>query len=114
MEMHEISVCEAIADAVRRKAQGRAPARVRVRIGHLRQVVPDSLVFNWDMVTAGTDLAGCVLDVDYIPAVVTCAACGARTTLDLPVLMCGSCDSADVTLVTGDEFDLASFDVAAA
>jgi hypothetical protein len=27
------------------------------------------------------------------PAVVACAACGARTTLDLPVLMCGSCDS---------------------
>jgi hydrogenase nickel incorporation protein HypA/HybF len=112
--MHEISLCEAIADTVRQRAAGRAPARVRVRIGYLRQVVPDSLVFNWEMVTAGTDLAGCILDVDYIPAVVACAACGARTTLDLPVLMCGSCDSTDVTLVTGDEFDLASFDVAAA
>jgi hydrogenase nickel incorporation protein HypA/HybF len=112
--MHEISLCEAIADTVRRRAQGRAPERVRVRIGYLRQVVPDSLVFNWEMVTAGTDLADCVLDVDYIPAVVTCAACAARTTLELPVLICGACDSADVTLVSGDEFDLASFDVAAA
>jgi hydrogenase nickel incorporation protein HypA/HybF len=112
--MHEISLCEAIADTVRRRAQGRAPERVRVRIGYLRQVVPDSLVFNWEMVTAGTDLADCALDVDYIPAVVTCAACAAQTTLELPVLICGACDSADVTLVSGDEFDLASFDVAAA
>jgi hydrogenase nickel incorporation protein HypA/HybF len=67
MEMHEISVCEAIAGTVRQRAEGRAPARVRVRIGYLRQVVPDSLVFNWEMVTAGTDLEGCNLDVDYIP-----------------------------------------------
>jgi hydrogenase nickel incorporation protein HypA/HybF len=112
MDMHEIALAEAIAGTVRQRAQGRTPARVRVRIGYLRQVVPDSLVFSWEMVTAGGDLAGCVLDVDYIPAVVACAACGTRTTLDLPVLMCGSCDSADVTLVSGDEFDLASFDVA--
>lgn len=112
--MHEIAVCEAIAGTVRQRAGSRAPARVRVRVGYLRQVVPDSLVFSWEMVTAGTDLEGCILDVDYIPAVVACAACGARTTLEFPVLMCGSCDSADVTLVTGDEFDLASFDVAVA
>ena len=79
--MHEIALSQAIAGTVSQRAQGRTPARVRVRIGYLRQVVPDSLVFNWEMVTAGSDLEGCVLDVDYIPAVVACAACGARTTL---------------------------------
>jgi hydrogenase nickel incorporation protein HypA/HybF len=112
--MHEIAVCEAIAGTVRERAKGGVPARVRVRIGHLRQVVPDSLVFSWEMVTAGTDLDGCVLDVDYIPAVVACAGCGARTTLEMPVLLCGSCDSADVELIAGNEFDLASFDVTVA
>lgn len=109
--MHELAVCEAIAETVRDRAQGRNPASVRVRIGYLRQVVPDSLVFSWEMVTAGTDLAGCDLVVDYIPAVVACAACGARSTLEAPVLMCASCDSIDVELVSGNEFDLASFDV---
>lgn len=112
--MHELAVCEAIAETVRQRAEGRTPARVQVRIGHLRQVVPDSLGFSWEMLTAGSDLDGCVLDVDYIPAVVVCSGCGTRTTLDLPVLVCGSCESAEVELVSGDEFQLASFDVAAA
>lgn len=111
--MHEIAVCEAIAGTVRQRAGDRRPALVRVRIGYLRQVVPDSLLFGWEMVTAGTDLEGCRLDVDYIPAVVACAACGERSTLELPVLACGFCDGFNVELITGDEFDLASFDVEA-
>jgi hydrogenase nickel incorporation protein HypA/HybF len=112
--MHELAVCEAIAGTVRDRARGRNPDSVRVRIGYLRQVVPDSLVFSWEMVTTGTDLEGCDLVVDYIPAVVACAACGTRSTLEAPVLMCGSCDSVDVQLVSGNEFDLASFDVTVA
>jgi hydrogenase nickel incorporation protein HypA/HybF len=114
MDMHEIALSEAIAGTVRQRAQGRTPARVRVRIGYLRQVVPDSLVFSWEMVTEGTDLAGSELVVDYIPAVVTCRACGARSTLEAPVLVCAKCESTDVELVSGNEFDLASFDVTAA
>jgi len=109
--MHEIAVCEAIAGTVRQRSGGRHLAQIRVRIGYLRQVVPDSLLFSWEMVTAGTDLEGCRLDVDYIPAVVVCAACGEQSTLELPILACGSCDSFNVQLITGDEFDLASFDV---
>jgi hydrogenase nickel incorporation protein HypA/HybF len=109
--MHEIAVCEAIADTVRQRAAGRHLALIRVRIGYLRQVVPDSHVFSWEMVTAGTDLDGCGLEVDYIPAVVACAACGERSTLEVPILACSSWGSFDVALITGDEFDLASFDV---
>jgi hydrogenase nickel incorporation protein HypA/HybF len=112
--MHELAVCEAIAETVRDRAKGRVPESVRVRIGYLRQVVPDSLVFSWEMVTEGTDLAGSELVVDYIPAVVTCRACGARSTLEAPVLVCAKCESTDVELVSGNEFDLASFDVTVA
>ncbi len=112
--MHELAVCEAIAETVRTRAEGRSPSLVRVRIGYMRQVVPDSLVFNWEMLTEGTDLDGCLLEVESVAAVVQCPACGARTTLELPVLVCGSCDSVDVELVSGDEFQLASFDVRAA
>ncbi len=112
--MHELAVCEAIAQTVRERAEGRSPERVRVRIGHLRQVVPESLQFSWEMLTTGSDLDGCALDVEYIPAVVVCESCGARTTLDLPIMACGACDGVDVGVVSGDEFQLASFDVAAA
>lgn len=109
--MHELSLCRAIADTVADHAAGRAVSRVRVRIGHLRQVVPGTLVFCWDIVTDGTDLAGAALDIDHVPAAVDCPSCGARTTLERPVMVCGACDARDVALVSGDEFLVASIDV---
>lgn len=40
--MHEIAVCEAIADAIRQRAADRPPTVTSARTGSLRQVVPDS------------------------------------------------------------------------
>jgi hydrogenase nickel incorporation protein HypA/HybF len=110
--VHELSLAQAIADTVcERAAVARDVRRVTVRIGYLRQVVPDSLAFSWDLVTEGTELNGCALDIEHVPAVVRCRACGASTTLDLPVLLCGLCSSDDVELVSGEEFLLVSMDV---
>ncbi|MDQ6838581.1 MAG: hydrogenase maturation nickel metallochaperone HypA [Actinomycetota bacterium] len=106
--MHELALCEAIAETVARHADGRPVERVEVRIGHFRQVVPDSLQFSWELLTEGTDLAGCELVIDHVPAVITCGACGEQTTLDLPIMLCRSCESTDVTLISGEEFLIAS------
>ncbi len=60
----------------------------------------------------GTSLEGCELVVDHVPALVECAQCGVTTRLDSPVLRCGSCDGADVVMISGDEFLIESIDVA--
>ena len=72
--------------------------------------MPDSLQFSWELLTDGTDLAGCRLVVDHVPAVVECRMCGAATTLDVPILICASCEGSDVTLVSGEELLVASID----
>ena len=112
--MHEMAIAEAIRDTVRARATDGRVERVDVRIGHLRQVVPDSLAFAWEVLTQDSDLAGSALVIDYVPATVACNACAAVTELDLPILQCGACESFDVALRTGEEFELASFDVARA
>jgi hydrogenase nickel incorporation protein HypA/HybF len=73
--------------------------------------VPDALQFAWEMLTEGTELDGCVLDIEHVPAVVACASCSARTTLEWPVMGCGSCGGIDVELLSGEEFQLASIDI---
>jgi hydrogenase nickel incorporation protein HypA/HybF len=108
--MHELALCEAIATTVTRHAEGQAVERVEVRIGHFRQVVPDSLQFSWELLTEGTDLAGCELVIDQVPAVISCQACGEQTMLDMPIMLCRGCHSTDVTLVSGEEFQLTSID----
>ena len=42
---------------------------------------------------------------------VRCRGCGAATTLEWPVLACGSCDSRDVELVSGEELLVVAIDV---
>lgn len=109
--MHELSLCNAIADTVSAYAAGRRIRSVQVRIGAYRQVVPDTLAFVWEMQIAESDLAQCELRVETVPAVVSCRTCGAETTLGYPILLCGECDGADVELVTGEEFLIESIDV---
>ena len=94
--MHELSLCQAIAESVTRHADGRPVSRVAVRIGHLRQVVPDSLVFSWEMLTSGTALDGSELDVEYVPVTVECNHCHAITALDEPIMLCRACGGDDV------------------
>jgi hydrogenase nickel incorporation protein HypA/HybF len=106
--MHELSLCQAIADTVVRYADGQRVSRVDVQIGHFRQVVPDSLQFAWSILTEKTELAGCELVVEQVPVVIKCRACGEQTTLDLPILLCAACTSTDVALLSGDEFVIAS------
>ncbi len=93
-------------------ADGRPVRSVNLTIGHFRQVVPDTLQFCWQARTAGTDFEGCELHVDHVPATVSCRQCGATTTLAHPILRCGSCQSIDVVLKSGEEFVIESFDLA--
>jgi hydrogenase nickel incorporation protein HypA/HybF len=108
--VHELSMCEAIARKVIDRADGRRVARVVVRIGYLRQVVPDAMTFSWELLTASTELEGAGLEIEHVPAVVECLGCGALTTLEAPVLACAACGSMDVNLRSGDELLLVSFE----
>jgi hydrogenase nickel incorporation protein HypA/HybF len=112
VHVHELALCEAIARTVLDRVEHRRVTRVALRIGHFRQVVPDALTFSWELLTTDTDLEGSELEVEHVPATVECSECGAFTTLQLPVLVCGTCGSHTVTLRTGNEFLIVSCDVA--
>lgn len=109
--MHELSLCERIAAIVENAREGRGVTAVHLRVGHLRQVVPDTLVYCWDLVTADTPLAGAELRVEHVPVTLTCTDCGADTTPSELSFVCGSCASTTVTVTGGEEFLLTSVDL---
>ncbi len=109
--MHELSLCASITDIVRDHAAGRPVRRVRVRVGHLRQVVPDTLAHCWDLVVDGTDLDGTALEVEEVPLAIDCDDCGTRTVPERLVMRCASCGGRHVEVVAGDEFLVTSLDV---
>ena len=111
--MHALSVCGSIAGIVERRAAGRAVRVIHVRVGQLRQIVPDTLAYCWDLLSADTALAGARLEVESIAARIRCRACGRTADLgDLPVFACGGCMSTDVEVVAGEEFLITALDLA--
>lgn len=110
--MHELSLCRSIYGVVDRARSGRTVSAVHLQVGQLRQVVPETLVYCWGMVTAESGLEGAVLDVDHVPVVLDCRGCGARTEVaHALVLTCSGCGGGDIALHTGEEFMVTSIDL---
>ena len=111
--MHELSLCGAIADVATRHAGPRRVDVIHLRIGQLRQVVPDTLAFCWTLVSEGTDLAGSVLEVERVPARLRCRACSEQFALNGTIaFVCPACKSLDVEVLSGEDFDVIALDLA--
>ena len=111
--MHKLSICSSIADIATRHAAGRTVTVINLRIGQLRQIVPDTLVYCWGLVSADTPLAGARISVERVPARISCRSCGMVTELgDEPEFACGGCAGADVEIASGEEFLLTSLELA--
>jgi hydrogenase nickel incorporation protein HypA/HybF len=101
--MHELSIADAVVQIATRHAKGRRVTRVELKVGHLRQVVPDALEFAFQLVAQGTPLEGAELTIEAVPATLRCRACGAETTLAGFPAHCAPCGSLDVDVAGGDE-----------
>jgi hydrogenase nickel incorporation protein HypA/HybF len=109
--MHELSIAEAIVAIAERHAQSRTVARVEVRVGHLRQVVPTALEFAFELVAKGTVLDGAELELEDVPARGHCRKCGVETRLSGFPLACGACGGLDLELLAGEELQVESIDL---
>jgi hydrogenase nickel incorporation protein HypA/HybF len=110
--MHELSLSGAIVNTVEKHAAGRPVSVVHMRIGALRQVVPDTLDFYFGFVSKGTVCDGARLDQELIPARLRCAACDREWGIALPVFMCPACGAGGrVEVASGDEFRVESIEV---
>jgi hydrogenase nickel incorporation protein HypA/HybF len=101
--MHELSIAEAVVRIASEHAAGRPVCRVELKVGHLRQVVPSSLEFAFELVAEGTALDGAELAIEEVAAAVRCRGCGAESEQDGFPLACRACGGFDVEVVRGEE-----------
>jgi hydrogenase nickel incorporation protein HypA/HybF len=101
--MHELSIADAVLRIALAHADGRRIEAIEIKVGHLRQVVPDALTFAFALVAEGTNAEGAELQLEEVPAAGTCRGCGAHTEFDGFPLACAACGSLDVKLVRGEE-----------
>jgi hydrogenase nickel incorporation protein HypA/HybF len=113
--VHELSICGAIAGIVTERAGDRRVRTVYLQVGQLRQVVPDTLVYCWTLVTADTALDGSRIAVERIAARITCRTCAATRDMgDVPSFLCTACAGTDIDVVAGEEFLITSLELAEA
>jgi hydrogenase nickel incorporation protein HypA/HybF len=110
--MHELSICRSIVDIVVRHADGREVRTVNIRIGKLRQIVPDTLVYCWSLINEETPLARSRLAVESIAAAIRCTLCDHVQDLTEAVFVCASCGGQKVEIVAGEEFLITSLELA--
>jgi hydrogenase nickel incorporation protein HypA/HybF len=109
--MHELSIAQAIADVALRHAAGRRVTKVEVKVGHLRQVVPDALAFAFELVTQETPLEGAELELEAVEAGGRCRACGTDGPFPGFPLTCSACGGLDVDVTRGEELLVESLEI---
>jgi hydrogenase nickel incorporation protein HypA/HybF len=109
--VHELSLSSAIVNTVVKHAAGRPVTEVNLRVGRLRQVVPDTLVFYFGFVARGTVCEGAELTLAITETRLRCVPCAEEWSIDVPEFRCPTCDGSDVQIVSGNEFEVDSIEV---
>lgn len=112
--MHEVAIAQQMLEAVREAAGRHGDVRVRVvrlRLGALTCVDPETLSFAFEVACRGTVAEGCRLEVEPVPLRVRCRGCGAEGERSGPVDPCGACGAVGGEVLAGREIRLTTLDV---
>jgi hydrogenase nickel incorporation protein HypA/HybF len=109
--MHELSIMtEALrmAEDAARSAGATRVRKLRLRIGSLSGVVPDSMRFAFDVVCHGTMAEGATLEIEAVQAACWCATCRAEFECVDFFNECPQCHNVSGELRRGRELDIAA------
>jgi hydrogenase nickel incorporation protein HypA/HybF len=109
--LHELSLSSAIIATATKHASGRQVALVNVRVGQLRQVVPDTLAFYFEFVARDTLCEGARLELELVEARLRCRPCQAQWSIEEPHFRCPTCGGSEVEIAAGNEFEVESIEI---
>ena len=113
--MHEMGLISSILESVipvARQAGAQRICTVALRIGDMREVVPEALEFAWDVLREEDPLTcDAALTFEEVHPHSRCLACGAEFDHDRFHLRCPECGSAETHLMRGRELDIVSLEI---
>ena len=113
--MHELAVTQNIVDISLDAARAADAVRIRairVAVGALTGIAPDSVQFYFEFLRRDTLAADAHLEIEIVPARATCGACGAEFAVVPPLDgCCPVCGGAPAQVVGGNDLLVASIEV---
>ena len=108
--MHELGIAQEIVSIVSERSGGRAVRRIVLEVGKLSAVLPEALLFCFDLATEGTAAQGARLEIVEIDGLGRCRACGASVPLPRPFGRC-ACGGSDLEWLRGEELKIREMEV---
>ena len=112
--MHELAIAESILTAVSDAAAaypGQRVREIRLTIGQLRAIEPETMRLCWEAVTRETSMEAAVIKITEATASGKCRGCDLVFETEELVFVCPECGGADVETVGGKELVVDSIDL---
>jgi len=113
--MHELSVAQSIIEIIQKhvpELEWEHVSAVRLKIGTAAGVVPDSLEFSFQAITADSPFNHARLEIESIPFRIHCNTCSTIVENEIGFAVCGKCGSTDTKIISGLEMNISEIEIA--
>ena len=113
--MHEASIAlsllETVSDLCRQEGYNSIEL-IRLKVGKAAGVLPDALLFAFDVAKAGTIASDAELIIEYVALGGFCCECGAQfESEERYIYSCPACKSCAIKITRGDEMQIIDMEV---
>lgn len=111
--MHELSIVESIIEIIEQEMLKNNIKRVEtisLKIGEMRQVVPEALLFGFECLTKNTPLENAKINIQNIPIRAKCHICENQFEVKNWLDSCVYCHNNEYEIISGKELEIASFE----
>jgi len=114
--MHEFALCEGIVNIILTELNKVDPPATRIlttrlTVGALHQIIPQNMVFAYEVLTKETPAVGSKLEIKTIPIMVRCKDCGNETMIEDNMYVCKKCQSGKLDIIAGKELFIEDLEV---
>ncbi|MCK4797476.1 MAG: hydrogenase maturation nickel metallochaperone HypA [Spirochaetes bacterium] len=111
--MHELSIITNIFKKIEEVAENNSLIKinkVKLKIGIMRQVIPEFLRFAFEAVSKDTKAEKAELEIEYIPIKMKCNSCANEFIVENNIYICPLCNNTKLDILSGQEIILQSID----
>ena len=112
--MHELSIAQnilEIVDETLSKNQYKKLLEIKVQIGELIAIVPESLRFCYECLIKDSPYAGSKINIEVIPVKIFCKNCKKNYKIKELFFICPVCHKKNVELIQGKELKISHLEV---